>query len=279
MSERDFNISLRRDSHGGGLLSELEGTAAAFSARTRMVLLFHGYNLSRSKADAVYAPFKAALLNNALALIGQIGFAHWPGDASFPVISEASYLWRVRTAIQCSPDLARYIEERVDVNGYPTQVVIIAHSLGCRLAIEALLRLAPERRKSVRLIMMAAAYPVALAEANSATLVLMRPMVFYSRKDWVLSLVFPLGEMIRGQVGPGLPEAVGHAGLPADGTWSMSKEMVGYQHGTYWNDQGTTASLICAALGLPATVAIVSREIPDQPVRRRSLPERDLPDR
>src|SRR5439155_24462121 len=104
-------------------------------------LLLHGYNVSEREAEREFSDFEDALTSIAPPLSSELGRVLWPGDWGVPFVRGLSYPWRVRTAIACAPQLADYISRRVTPGGTPTAVVIVAHSLGCRLVLEALHRL------------------------------------------------------------------------------------------------------------------------------------------
>lgn len=232
MIDRPFTISLRQVHHGQ-MHAPLRRTSDALAARHRIVLLVHGYNSSPAKAYKAFLPFKWDLLDRAPALTGQVGFVTWPGYWS-NVFSPTSYHWMVRRAKDCAAELQRYIEERADITGARPTIVVVAHSLGCRLVLEALKELNPAQQAAVQLVLMAAAYPVNLASQNAMKLRPLRSVVLFSSSDSVLrGPWFALGEKLAGDAGGGWPEAVGVWGRPMFSAWLTREPMDDFGHGTY----------------------------------------------
>jgi pimeloyl-ACP methyl ester carboxylesterase len=254
------------------------GTAAAFDGRSRLVLLVHGYNVPEDKAVKEFDGFIGSILKLAPGLNGQIGIMLWPGDYR-PVWSWASYPWRVHTAINCAKQLAEYLLARRDMNGNIPEVILIAHSLGCRLVLEALKLLPSDHRLSIKIILMAAAYPVALLKGPKAALQVKTAkaaVVLYSDSDKVLRFLFPAGERIARTAGSEPVEAVGLNGLPDAGVWSERTPMHAHKHGDYWKSE-RVRDAICRSLGFLVTNRPWAREVPQGTLKKRSWGDRYMP--
>ncbi|MEM6932482.1 MAG: alpha/beta hydrolase, partial [Pseudomonadota bacterium] len=157
--------------------------------------------------------------------------------------------WLVRRAEECGSELAHWIHQQ------PGEVIIVAHSLGCRLTLEALSRLSRMAGgPTVRLFLMAAAVPVqlmrqdtdlrhGLERASSVD-------VLHSQADGVLAVWFRLGQSLAPGEDQVLPEAVGLRGHPGGKVWTRSAEMPAYTHGEYWVGN-RMASHVANRLGAP----------------------------
>lgn len=285
MNDDHFEITLRRDSRGGRVARKLKGNEEAFDPRKgereRFVLLVHGFNASEDEAFEAFDRFKGAMLQIAPALEKDIGYVFWPGDyyagPGSGVYRWAVYPRRVRTAIQCASELAGYIRKRISVNRKPPEFVFVAHSLGCRLVIEALSLLSIQERQSVRLILMAAAYPVNLVASAKApgTSQLKSSLVLFSKADAVLRVFFPPGERLARTSGNGWPEAVGLRGLPLLGPWTERAEMSGFDHDRYWKSSDVQEE-VCRFLGFTVAISQPIRQLRSAPLLRRTLPPRWL---
>lgn len=281
--ERRFDVVLRRDTRGGLMVRELLGTQKAFVPRSRVVLLVHGYNVSEPEAHAEYDDFAAGLTDLAPQLSGQVGRLLWPGDSGVPLLRPLAYPWRVASAVDCASDLARYIHERDTPEGRPAAVVLIAHSLGVRLVIEAMARLAelePVETRPVTLVLMAAAVAVDTARDRVWPYVARSPrfqtVVLFSEFDKVLRFAFPIGQLLAEPRAFQLQEAVGLHGRPLHGVWTSRERMARYDHGDYWRST-IVRRLICALLGFavrifPSEHVVESRGLPG----RQSLLSRRL---
>ena len=163
---------------------------------------------------------------------------------------------------------------------------IVGHSLGCRLVLEMLGRLAPVNLQLDVIALMAAAVPTERVEAGgplagtAARPVIMRK--FFSEQDAVLQLGFPPGQQSAFMQGidpsPGL-EAVGRHGNP--GSFG-APELTTDGHGDYWADARVADCILqdidpTLSSG-PAARELLSRPLPASPATaRRMLPLRPLP--
>jgi hypothetical protein len=154
--------------------------------------------------------------------------------------------------------------------GGECELVIVAHSLGCRLVLEALiaLRKSPAwHRFRITLILLAAAIPVQMvaghSEGGEVLGELVTTGVCYSGSDRVLDWAFRLGET---RLDSFMPEAVGLHGAPR--IWK-SLRGTDLGHTQYWQSR-VVATYVAERLGAMIGGPLFSR---------LGLPRRELPDR
>jgi len=270
------NLSLRNQKRGGGPIDIGTRTRFATEARPRRVLLVHGYNVSQRQAEKAFEKFEESLYEFAKRLADDCCWVFWPGDAPIPFIRTIAYYRKLKNAKACAPEFAEYLKELSPAHGEAPHVIIIGHSLGCRLILEALGLLAQQQREEalkinlkIEIILMAAAVPITLlfegGSLREAAFQSTRRMVMYSRYDSVLRDFFAIGQRL-GRDGLGCPlEAVGRFGLPSIGVWTGKYELYHYDHSHYWKTPGT-AHLIASWLGAAnAPRSIASRMSLDKP--------------
>lgn len=261
---RPFTVNLRKDTSGGTPVVEPLGDRAAFSLRSRAILLVHGYNNSESEALESFNSFTAHIEELAPRLIADMGIVFWPGDWRVPLFRMAAYPWRVATALESADLLAGYLESLRDYQGRPTELVIVAHSLGCRFVLESVrgyLASGPDRR--VTLILMAAAVPLPWVEKQEwlGQSGCLRTHILFSPADKVLHRAFPIGQRLAEPHFGLHQEAVGRFGGPPEQVWSRRQEMFGYDHGDYWEAR-SVARIVCLIVGRSVARELASREIP-----------------
>lgn len=243
----------------------------------RIIILIHGYNNDKVKAEESYALFKEKLLDR----LGRVGTSgrldsiwgfFWPAyieglvhglrrhvmqrlrrerlpttdSALLPLASALSYSLQVKKAREVGAELGRYLLALCD-DALACEVVFVAHSLGCRVALEAAQVIANEggtwQRKPLRaMCMMAAAVPVHMVEKGAglaaSARAAQRTYVLYSRRDHILRRWFRPGQALAGE--GYRSEAVGLHGDPR--IWSSSDETM-LEHGDYWASPVTTPHL------------------------------------
>jgi len=209
-------------------------TGSALSSRIagRNVLLgIHGFNINRTEGVA-----SLARLENALGLAGESTFVGvlWPGDS---FIKALGYSGEKTTASTVGRHLAHFCNDRLKG---AASLSFVAHSLGARVALEAVQKL---DRKAGMVCLVAAAiertcldaeYSQALANAEKIS-------VLASREDEVLRYAFPVGNLFAHAIDPTanpLSSALGYAGPPSPvgGTvppWQIPTAL-GYDHGDYF---------------------------------------------
>lgn len=260
-------------------------------AAKRLVILIHGYQNSEQKAAASFGDFVAGIatvLEDRLDGFGAIWEFHWPGDHPFAPLSVATYGARVGVAVAAGERLARWWLARRQPD---QQVVIVAHSLGCRVALEAInwIRAEDELRaqdtppasyrgaSAQAVFLLAAAVPVHLCDPAAQGYLEApwrgcREHVFHSRRDRVLRHAFGLGEWVANERGP----AVGLDGAPAH-RWS-STQPTGLGHGDYWGSADVAAA-VAALLGLATRRDPAFRPLPATHASERGLSHRAFRER
>lgn len=182
----------------------------ARAVRGRDVLLAtHGFNVAEEEGYAQLANWQTLLqLGDAYFFIGMV----WPGDSSW--LGPLCYPGEGRHAIQCGAMLADFIQEYL-VGA--SSLSFVSHSLGARLVLEAISKLAKDSIPIKQVAIMAGAIndDCFVAEYKSATDNIGRISILASEKDEVLSLAFPIGNVFEGIIDKGHPyweAALGHDG-------------------------------------------------------------------
>jgi esterase/lipase superfamily enzyme len=148
----------------------------------------HGFNVSYGAGVASLAALERTLaLGRQHLFVGVL----WPGDWWVPAIN---YPAEAGDAVLCGRRLARFVIRSLP-EGVP--VSFVAHSLGCRLALEAARQLGRRRVREVCLLAAAvdsdclATSPYDEARENTG-----RTSVLSSKQDWVLWLAYPAGDLL-----------------------------------------------------------------------------------
>lgn len=212
-----------------------------------LVLLIHGYNNDYQAAVEAYEDgFKDCQRriaqdrgNQPIADNRVIGEVFWPGDADWGLLSFLFYMGSIPHALQSSEELARVLNSLC--KSIPElKIEIVAHSMGCRFALELLKKLFGLHDRIKCVVLMAAAVPTFKLEDDSrhGTLRTVLENVpiksLYSGKDIVLSLAFPLGQTFAlGDEGT-LPTALGHGMWPSGDIHIEQCEVKGAGHSDYW---------------------------------------------
>lgn len=248
----------------------------------RLVVLIHGYQNDERKARKSYGRFQARFgdaVPGGLGKAGAVWEFHWPGDHPLGAVSMTTYPVRVPVAILAGKALADDWLARLRRK---QDVYIVAHSLGCRVALEAVRTIRRQgaswpgaRVRSV--FMLAPAVPVPQCEAAGplgAPLARSSEHVFFSRSDWVLFGGFRPGQYLVGEHGA----AVGRRGEPAP-RWT-SRNDTGLGHSGYWKSPDVVRT-IAELLGLVPWRSIEERRLPryEPWAEGRRLGERSLPAR
>jgi hypothetical protein len=285
-----LELNLRQRPVGGALLARVSTPPAVGFGHRRLILLLHGFNLSASAARNAYASFEHNFSETTpatRALLKDLVGILWPGDASWGLLSFASFPREIHPAVDSGTRLGASLGEVRGPGGGPVELFLVCHSLGNRVAMELLLSLAQHASAHVVVrgsCLMGAAVPVPMVGARlSRAAALARTQTLYSAADWVLHWAFPLGESLARE--GWMPEAVGHLGHPAS-AWTESHAMVrtdghGYRHSDYWNGKevaGHVARLLGVALPQAlARHAVLARSLPEAgSSNERRLPGREL---
>ena len=262
---------------------------------TRIVLLIHGYNNDKDEAEDSYRALTVNV-SRTPTVRDQIWKFFWPsyvdrltsasvshdtslqsrystaGTESNSVLSMPTYALQVLKAPAVGRALGRYLRDLARSAAIPTEIVLVAHSLGCRVALEALRGMLEgsdietERLRVPCVCLMAAAIPTFMvaegARLGEAAMLPQASYILHSPADLVLRLAFPGGQgaasILRKLSGLGgdadapdteddegwWPEAVGRHGNPT-GLW-LRRANTGLGHSEYWQHPSTAPSVLQA---------------------------------
>jgi len=233
----------------------------------QLLLLIHGYQNSVEKAHRAFDRMRSNLRSlsptGELERFGAVWEFHWPGDHPVWAVSVMSYIARPGDARESGALLAKHLSREVS----PQQTVhIVAHSLGCLVALHALFTIREMQRDQVyqgpsigHVFLMAAAIPEPLCrpEAGRRYLAALRNSqehVFHSRNDRALGSGFRAMQRLYGETGV----AVGRDGLP-DWRWD-SVENTHLGHSDYWGSREVATSI--ASVLAPASGRTVPQRAP-----------------
>ena len=237
-----------------GHLGPLEAGGPTPHGHRRVILLVHGFNNDEQQAGASYSTMRRNLdrllreeghdQQHRRAVQETIWEFHWPGylraaTAVVPrrglseTISGLAYSVQVPKARGAVPEaLADYCTSLGAV-----ELSFVAHSLGCRVVLETVDRLARDPRSRVRVggvLLMAAAVPMrsigTWGKLNGAARVPSRRFCFHSWRDRILLVPFPLGQTLAGEPSA---MAVGLSGRPS--IWH-GRRNTRFGHSDYWTD-------------------------------------------
>jgi pimeloyl-ACP methyl ester carboxylesterase len=271
---------LRKKLEGGSLLVPgiFHGKLDAIARRECLVLV-HGFNNTEGEAAAAYFGFRNRQTEIFSPVYGSVferrfGDSFWPGDADwwwfFDKVDFLIYPSAVHTAVKAGEQLGNLLLSMPNLE----RVDFIAHSLGCRVTLEALQHL---RARAVPLVervcLMAAAVPSEMIEPGGRYYDLLRDLagegtqiqVLRSSDDTVLHYAFPPGQQLAGS-GEASHRALGRFGIlptmPGFGAALTERQIAGAGHGDYWGQSRTAASVSATdAAGRFLRLGEVDREL------------------
>lgn len=251
-------LSFRADNIAGGIdVARAWLDAEKLRGLEHLVFLIHGYNNTRTEAEAAYSAFCAN--QQALAPEGRDWTADatlvqvfWPGDATSKALY---YPWAVSRGQEVASIFAQMADDWSQYCRARLQLDFVAHSLGNRVLLRTLALIAGNDRVLVRRVVhMAAAVPTwklgddpqdqdqlaraLLKETASES----RATSLYSRADMVLAWAFPWGETISAEHDGLFPTALGHdywtdaIALENFRQWAAN----GAGHSDYWGHMRST---------------------------------------
>jgi Alpha/beta hydrolase of unknown function (DUF900) len=250
-------LSVRTSCHGGDVReAPLEHPEGQLARSRNVILLVHGFNVSLCSAGNSYEAF---LQEMPFRWKARSIWVYWPGDG----LSEAGGLWsRARSAAsypfqsdraeKAGRMLAGHVStaalRRLKAGRPPMCLSVVAHSLGCRVALELvshIQNLVAERLIRLQLVvLMAAAVPKYLLLSGQrydiARLGAHRTLVYFSDEDDVLKYVFRAGQFASA-TNP-LNLLFGRGALGREGLGSLRSDNVHdkrtyHGHGGYWPDR------------------------------------------
>lgn len=235
-----LTLSLRAQPEGGRLLAAVSANPALI-LRRELVVLVHGFANHQGEAAKAYLGFRDRQDSSdarIAALLAVLADSFWPGDAAWGVADFADvlvYPSAVGTAKDAAPRLARFLSS---VPGL-LKVHFVAHSLGCRLALETVSLLGRRGAPQIgRVCLMAAAIPVFMVEPGgrlAAALPYCESVhSFYSLKDGVLNYAFRAGQTAAGGGEGFFPRALGAQHPPPTPGVVYATHLLGAGHSDYW---------------------------------------------
>lgn len=256
----EFNLRKKRE--GGSLLvpSVFHGNLDAIARRECLVLI-HGFNNAEGEAASAYFGFRGRQTEifqpgDPSSFDRRFGDAFWPGDADwwwfFDKVDFLNYPSAVHTAVKAGEQLASLLFQMPNLE----RVDFIAHSLGCRIALEAIERIRARTSLLIRHVcLMAAAVPSEMLEPGGRYYEMMNELaaesteikVLHSKQDMVLHLAFPFGQALAG-FNEASGRALGRYGpaptMPGFGATLTEREISGATHGDYWGHSKSESSIL-----------------------------------
>jgi esterase/lipase superfamily enzyme len=239
----------------GGVAAQASAIDDFYESRDRMLLLIHGYNVTEDEAVRACRSFRKDLAYYSPVLLNKTFVCTWAGNWRMPPIRPAAYPFMLKRARESSTTLYEAIQSWYRKPYASPELVIVAHSLGCRLTMEMLMAMRargrPERLRKLTVILMAAAVPTEYMAPggilHDALAVSDTVAVFYSPADSVLKWYFGLGQSLARD--GKFPKAVGLNGDPKNAGWTKVEHMRSYDHGDYWREL-EMAEKVCRVLGV-----------------------------
>jgi len=243
------------------------GSVSPYGHR-QIVVLIHGYANNQAAASGSFQ----ACIDNLQKLPAPantnipspIFKFYWPGDTQIRIFSELSYPTEIQPAVESGQRLAEFLGTLTGPDDTPTEIHLIAHSLGNRVALEMLKTFDATNQHVIfrSISMMAAAVPVSMVKNGgnlwNSWVIVKRSQALCSISDQVLHLAFPAGETAA--LEGFFPEAIGRFGNPP-GTWNKNLPMSDYGHGSYWPN-AATAFFLASFLEMPINPPLVANAIP-----------------
>ncbi len=238
-------FQLREKMEGGDLRPEVEQIPVPEGyGRVQTVVLVHGFNNHYGEAGDAYYGFRLRQYERtALQLVSPglekiLADLFWPGDAAwglFDFLDFLVYPSAVGTAKEAGPRLARHLQSMPCLR----IAHFIGHSLGCRVALEAIEWIRQNGGPMIgKVCLMAAAVPLfkvkSGGELSNAIEHAAEVRVLYSDDDWVLRDTFPPGQTLAGGDEGNFPTALGLNGPVGVAARIESFDITDARHGDYW---------------------------------------------
>ncbi len=250
-------LTLRKHPRWGTMQDKVEPNAYWPGIRPSNVVLIHGYNVNFSKAKNDYDTFFKQLKTADVSehFISGITTFYWPGNANLGILSTGAYPIKIYDAIDAAEKLSSFLEDHF--RQYPkVQLAFVAHSLGCRLILEAISNIL-QKDKSLesrirRTTLMAAAVPISMVKYPGSRLYDIRDSTIplsglHSMHDMVLLGAFPVGQLLG--IDGMLRGAVGFWGWPK-ALWTDGDFRLKIGHGDYWSNAMAT-QFLAHKFGIP----------------------------
>ena len=287
-----LTISLRLSPTGGDVAHSPDlTTIKSMRTKSMLLLLVHGYNNTRTEAQASFSAFLdiqrelyGAQTLNELPSDRDLAQVFWPGDG-WGVLGPAYYSAALGHAEEAAPVLADVLEQLGRSSGGALTVEFVGHSLGCRLVLETMKQL--ERSTAVtlgRVAFMAAAVPVQFLEDVNHSPSLVDEfqwmsehgaLSLYSPDDLVLAGAFPAGETISLSEHSFFPLALGHNAWQGSQPQDRFEQdiVAGAGHSDYWGQREATRAS-CATVASEKVRNFLQLPIGERQLQGRNSPER-----
>lgn len=269
-------ISVASDKEGLSTIESVDEVRLPLNlkAARRVVFMIHGYQTPEHKATASFARFRrligVAATYRHPTVIGELCGFYWPGHHPKFIPSLLTFSARISDAKQSGLLLADVIRGM----SADQEVVLVAHSLGCRVALHALRQIRSwgptyTGPKLTHVFLMAAAVPSSMCNPDSGIYGVkptpeLEEHVFHSAKDLALKpLAFGLGTYAYEEA---WSSAVGVAGEPAE-RWEPHTHATTLQHGQYWSSLNAANTLV-DRLGFAASTRLAVRSLAEWPAAK-----------
>ncbi len=265
-------LSVRADPNSGRMSKKVKG--ALLPGGYQRIILVHGFNVDERAAAKNYEAFSKRLWREGSSVreSEQCCKFFWPGNEAGAFQSALSYSRQIAKARECGVLFGDYLREYLQ-KSQRTQIILICHSLGCRLVLEALkyiTAVSPATASHIRLVvMMAAAVPASFIENRNfdVPIYAKKTACLYSPKDSILRYFFPIGQSMAGD--GFYPTAIGLNGSPSS-MWTAGHADTGLSHKAYWSSD-LVATQVMAMLGTATARQIASRTIAARQLTTNSL--------
>lgn len=290
-----YDISLRKNGTRGEIsenyTSGRKVTISFSKLRKRLILLVHGFNVKYDDAQKIYSSFVTRICETSrFVKQDDIWLVHWPGEGTsqgLGLISNGlnalSYPQQVENAKKSGSLLYQFLFDYItEGNNSIEELILIGHSLGCRVILEALKKLSGSssilKDKQIKICLMAAAVPSALIELSSlrqypqlelwsAINLASYKFILFSDTDEALGLIFDKGQQIAKEPG----EAVGLKGKPINNIWNYRQQMENFRHRDYWQDKNGEVIKTILEQTQIVTSSILPRNINSRTISNRSI--------
>lgn len=262
-------INLRSHEKRGGLIKRVSTAGGWPRLQPVKIVLVHGYNVDQPAAKKGYEAFFERLrsVGAPAHFTDNLTELYWPGNKNWGKASFLSYslnAWNVNhAALKFSEFLTTHFSNNPD-----TQLVFIAHSLGCRMILECLNNIISHNKNLIpkfrHITLMAAAVPASMLKNPGDHLYAIRNIKipfygFHSKADRVLLAAFPVGQALAFQ--NAFSQAVGRNGEPA-GLWKHGRHFpMTIDHGDYWSNE-EVAQFIAYKFGLSVYRILFTNTLP-----------------
>ena len=236
-----------------------------FREHPDVTVLIHGFNVNERSAVSAYQTFMTSLDDKERR---SVFWVFWPGDVTNDVVrSTLGYPFTPARAVDCASRFADFLA--AELGKAPElqnkTLRLVAHSMGCRLALELVKRLRQNARLTVAsLAMMAPAVqryrvlPLAHPDDDLRTGLGTVPdaVVYHSKKDRVLQLAFRSGQLFErswfGTAGGWRNRgALGRHGLgagnhikPPGSTQAQTRDFITkHGHSDYWGSASVSGDI------------------------------------